>query len=302
MPFLRAAQPRRCHYFESLRNVIFLLLILSAIALAQMVAGTGTNSYQQAIEEKQISRRILALEQFASTQTNDPLRADAMELLVWNYKQIGNQQKAAAWAQKLIDASPENPVGLAVLADSARYHEGSSLDQNMADSLSLAKHGLRQIDYLKPPEGITAREFSEMQSATRAWLNGAAGFAYVHLRDYVTARGYLRKAATLQPENPQYVYELALADLTGKQPESQEGFVYLAKAANLTQGTPAGAQIAQFAANRYREAGGTDKAWGQYLASTAVPGRSAVVAASSTTPSTTPSTTTPAVVASNRND
>jgi hypothetical protein len=157
----------------------------------------------------------------------------------------------------------------------------------MANSLSLAKHGLRQIDYLKPPEGITAREFSEMQSATRAWLNGAAGFAYVHLRDFVTARSYLRKAATLQPENPQYVYELALADLAGKQPESQEGFVYLAKAVNLTQGTPAGAQIAQFAANRYREVGGSDKDWSQYLVATAIPGRT-VATASNTAPSSTP--------------
>jgi len=266
-----------------------------ATAVTHAADADSAVKYQQAVSEKQTSRRILAFEEFISANPGDPLRADAMELLVWNYKQIGNQQKASSWAQKLVDAAPDNPVGLAVLADSARYHEGSTLDQNMANSLSLAKHGLRQIDYLKPPEGISAREFSEMQSATRAWLNGAAGFSYVHLRDYVTARGYLRKAATLQPENPQYVYELALADLTGKQPESQEGFVYLAKAVNLTQGTPAGAQIAQFAANRYREAGGNDKAWDQYLVSTAVPGRSVVTASSAAAPSTAPT-----VVASNQ--
>src|SRR4051812_34074065 len=295
MAFPRAVQLRTSTLSAAPKKGLFLLLLfLTAAALAHAADGNSSAKYQQAVAEKQTSRRILALEEFVSANPSDPLGADALELLVWNYKQIGNQQKASSWAQKLVDVAPENPVGLAVLADSARYHEGSTLDQNMANSLSLAKHGLRQIDYLKPPEGISAREFSDMQSATRAWLNGAAGFAYVHLRDYVTARVYLRKAATLQPENPQYVYELALADLTGKQPESQEGFTNLAKAVNLTQGTPAGAQIAQFAANRYREAGGSDKAWDQYLASTAVPGRSAVVASSA------PSSTTPTVVASNQ--
>ena len=295
MPFPRAAGPRKslsCHVRAN--RVLLLLLFASVAALAQSSSRNPALIYQEAILEKQTSKRILALEQFASTETADPLRADAMELLVWNYKQIGNQPKAAAWAQKLIDTNPDNPVGLAVLADSARYHEGSTLDQNMANSLNLAQHGLKQIDYLKPPEGSSAREFSDMQSATRAWLNGAAGFAYVHLRDYVTARSYLRKAATLQPENPQYVYELALSDLAGKQPEAAEGFVYLAKAVNLTQGTPAGAQIAQFAANRYREAGGTDKNWSQYLVATAIPGR-AVAPASNAAASTTP-----AVVANNR--
>jgi tetratricopeptide (TPR) repeat protein len=295
MPFPRAVELRTSTLsVATTRGLFLLLLFLTAAALGHAADGNSSAKYQQAVAEKQTSRRIVALEEFVSANPGDPLGADAMELLVWNYKQIGNQQKASSWAQKLVDVAPDNPVGLAVLADSARYHEGSTLDQNMANSLSLAKHGLRQIDYLKPPEGISAREFSDMQSATRAWLNGAAGFAYVHLRDYVTARVYLRKAATLQPENPQYVYELALADLTGKQPESQEGFTNLAKAVNLTQGTPAGTQIAQFAANRYREAGGSDKAWGQYLASTAVPGRSAVVASS------TPPSTTPAVVASNQ--
>jgi len=282
MSFLGAALLRKRLKPISVINFVMLLTFLPLNVAAQNTSADPANIYQQAVAEKQTNRRILALEQFVAAQSRGPRHVDALELLVWSYRQIGNQQKASSWAQKLTDADTENPVALAVLADSARYHEGSSLDQNMANSLSLAKHGLRQIDYLKPPEGISAQEFSEMQSATRAWLNGAAGFAYVHLQDYVTARTYLRKAATLQPENPQYVYELALADLMGKQPESQEGFVYLAKAVNLTQGTPAGAQIAQFASNRYRSAGGSDKEWGQYLVATASPNSHASVA--STTP------------------
>ncbi len=282
MPLSGAVRVRRRTGLMSVTNVFLLLLISLSAARGQSTSSDPTAKYQQAVAETQTNRRILALEEYVSARPGGSLQVDALELLVWGYKQIGNQQKASSWAQKLIERDAENPLGLAVLADSARYHEGSSLDQNMANSLSLAKHGLRQIDYIKPPEGISAREFSDLQGATRAWLNGAAGFAYVHLQDYVTARTYLRKAATLQPENPQYVYELALADLHGKQPESQEGFTYLAKAVNLTQGTPAGQQIAAYAANRYLRAGGSAQNWKQYLLATAPPGTT--VASASTTP------------------
>jgi len=223
------------------------------------------------MEEKQTNSRILALENWQAQAGADALREDALEVLVWDYKQIGNQAKASTWAQKLLDVDAENALAFAVLADSARYHEGSTLDQNMANSLTLARQGLHNFPNLHRPEGMSSTEFLELQNATQAWLNGAAGFAYVHQQDYVTARNYLRKAAALQSGNPQYVYELALADLSGKQPDSREGFLYLAKSVNLTQGTPAGQQIAQFAANRYRQAGGTDTDWSKFLIATAVP-------------------------------
>src|SRR5437868_11324141 len=98
MPFLRVARPRRHLGFPLKNRVALLLLFASAAAFGQSSTKNPALIYQDAILEKQTSRRILALEQFASAHTSDPLRTDAMELLVWNYKQIGNQSKAAAWA------------------------------------------------------------------------------------------------------------------------------------------------------------------------------------------------------------
>ena len=252
-------------------------------SLAQTRPTDPRVGYQKAMDEKQVNTRILALESWQSQAGADPLRDDAFEVLVWEYRQIGNHSKASAWAQKLLDLDADNALALAVLADSARYHEGSTPDQNMANSLSLARRGLRHFSYLHRPEAMSSPEFLELQTATQAWLNGAAGFAYVHQQDYVTARNYLRRAAALQPGNPQYAYELALADMSGKQPDTREGFLYLAKSVNLTQGTPAGNQIAQYAANRYRQAGGSDADWSKFLIATAVP--NAPEPAGPTTPS-----------------
>jgi len=234
------------------------------------------------------NERILAMQDFLEHNSSGPRKVDALEVLVWDYKQVGNHEKAGEWAKKLLDADSENPLALAVLADSARYNNGMSLDQNMARSLELATRGLKQENTIRPPEAMLATEFVKLQTAVTAWLNGSAGFAYMHQLDSVTARVFLRRAAKLEPQNPQYIYELALADLMGKQQEPKEGFLYLAKAVNLTQGTPAGQQIAAYAAKRYQQAGGSAQNWKQYLVATVPPGGT-VASASTIPPSTAPS-------------
>jgi len=221
MQLSRALPLRLSSSYSQSAKRILLTWTLCVASLAQTKPTDPRAGYQKAMDEKQTNSRILELENWQAQAATDPLRADAFEVLVWSYKQIGNQPTASTWAQKLLDVDADNSLALAVLADSARYHEGSTLDQNMANSLSLAKRGLRHFAYLHRPEGMSSTEFLELQNATQAWLNGAAGFAYVHQQDYITARNYLRKAAALQPGNPQYVYELALADLSGKQQDTR---------------------------------------------------------------------------------
>ena len=254
-----------------------LLLLLPSLACVTAIGQTApsANSYEAAIAQTRPNDRILAMQDFLAHGDSSRRKIDALEVLVWDYQQVGNHQRADEWAQKLLEADPENPLGLAVLADSARYNNGTSLDQNMARSLELASRGMKQENAIRPPAGMLATEFVAMQNAVTAWLNGSAGFAYMHQLQYATARGFLRKAAKLEPENPQYVYELALADLMGKQQEPKEGFLYLARAVNLTQGTPAGEQIAAYASGRYQKAGGTAQDWKQYLVATAPPGSAA---------------------------
>src|SRR3954468_7022801 len=263
-----------------------ILLLAFAVSGLSFAQSEKTDLYAKAMAESRINARMLAMQDFLSSGDTGSRKADGLEVMVWDYKQLGNHQKAAEWAQKLLDTDSDNPLALAVLADSARYHTGTTLDQNMALSLQLASRGMKQENTIRPPEGMMATEFVRMQNAVTAWLNGSAGFAYMHQLDYASARGFLRKATKFEPDNPQYVYELALADLMGKQQEPKEGFLYLARAVNLTQGTPAGQQIAAFAAARYQRAGGTAQNWTQYLVATAVPGRAPALAAASSAPTT----------------
>jgi tetratricopeptide (TPR) repeat protein len=100
-------------------------------------------------------------------------------------------------------------------------------------------------------------------------LTGATGLCYLQIEDYAEARPALQQAVTNDPNNAQWVYGLALALLNGKNRDQYRGYWYLARASNLTEGTPQGQQIASYARTTYRKDGGKDAGWDRFLASAA---------------------------------
>jgi hypothetical protein len=93
----------------------------------------------------------------------------------------------------------------------------------------------------------------------------------VDRRLYQQALTPLQQAVAVDPANPQYAYSLGLALLYSRDANQQNAFLYLARAANMTKGTPAGQQIAEFARKEYHKAGGKDPEWNQYLAAAVPP-------------------------------
>jgi hypothetical protein len=87
----------------------------------------------------------------------------------------------------------------------------------------------------------------------------------------------LAKAVAASPNDAQLVYALSLADLSGEKPDRPRGYWLLAKAVNLAGGAAAARQVEEFGRKKYKEDGGTDRDWDQYLASTASPTASAAV-------------------------
>jgi len=102
-----------------------------------------------------------------------------------------------------------------------------------------------------------------------AILAGFVGHEELARKQYAAAREHLRQAATAAPDYPAYAYELALANLSGPKANQSEAFWYLARAVVLSHGTAAGQQVAEFAAAKYREAGGTSNDWQKFLAAAA---------------------------------
>lgn len=228
------------------------------------------SQYTDAAAHVQPSERLILLERFALHAQPGPLKIGALEMVVWNYLQQGKFAHALSWANQLSETDKDNPVAIALLsnANRASVAKGEMKPERL---LKMASHGLDTLPLLQRPLGMNGADFELLRRQSYALLSGAAGFAEVRVKDYVAARVYLHNAIAVQPNNPQDDYNLAQADLNGPDPDRKEGYWYLARAVDLSQGTPQGMEMARSARARYVKDGGSTTDWNQFLAAAAAP-------------------------------
>ena len=257
--------------FSSFRNSAWLLtLVLAAGCTA--VAQSSLDVYTSAVRQSRISDRMAGMERFLSTYPTSDLRQDALEILVWDSLESGQREQARTRAEELRKLEPQNALAIAVVAETRAETLGRS-DRKAADqAFELAKDGIQVYPQLRHPEGMRDGEFILLQRQVVSILDGEAGLGYLAQKDYESARRYLHESVAIRPEDPRYLYGLALALLDGKDPMQQEGYLYLARTVNLTHGTPAGQQIADYAQKKFEKSGGTAESWNEYLAAATVPG------------------------------
>jgi hypothetical protein len=246
-----------------------LLGIFAAAAALPLVAqsspGNDLSAYTQAVAHVQASDRRLMLESFALHTRSQPLKVDALEFVIWEYLRVRDISHAVTWANELATTDQDNPLALALITQSARNAPGG--DHSRPErQLAIASRGLNNLTQLRRPLGMNHADFVELTRQATAMLNASAGWSELKLKDYPPARAYFRNAVAVDPSNPQNVYGLALADLQGPQADTREGYWYLARAVNLSRGTPQGNEMARFASERYTQDGGTANNWNQFLA------------------------------------
>jgi hypothetical protein len=247
----------------SLRKLMALACLAGAVAFAQSADRRGLNGYEAALRETSMARQIASLENFLSVGGNGPLTTSALELLVWDYLRSGAPARAARPAKALLAIDSGNALALAALVDP---RVGSPTD---GDRFRMATRGVAEFGRLPKPVGMRGEEFFRLRLLALNTLEGEAGLGYLQQKNYAAAQQYLRQAVASSPNNTRYVYGLALAMLEPKPPQD-EGYWFLARAVNLSRGTPRGAEIAEFARRRYVDAGGSESNWNRFLAVTAV--------------------------------
>ncbi len=260
---------------SKLNSSLFVVVVL----LAANGRGFSQNSldvYTSAVRQSRIVDRVAGMEHFLAAYPTSGLREDALELLVWDSLESGQQEKARTHANELRQIDSQNALAIAIEAE-ARTEAGTKDRKSEQQALELARAGIQAYPKLRRPEGMSDGEFIRLQRQVVCILDGESGLGYLAEHDYRSARTYLHEAVAIRPEDPRYLYGLALALLDGKDASSQqEGYIYLARVVNLTRGSAAGQQIAAFAQQKFEKAGGNAAGWDQYLASAAVPGAPAV--------------------------
>jgi tetratricopeptide (TPR) repeat protein len=246
--------------------LVFTLSGLPGVAQAQS-AGSSISAYADAIKQSTIAERITAMDRYVAMAGGSRLKTDALEFLVWDHVRLGHQSQSAQRAKELLAVSPGNPIAIAVLNQDM---SSASLDKRVTENrLAELSAAMRSLDQLSKPEGMLDRNFQMVRQQVAIMLNGAVGLSYLAIEDYPQARAALQQAVASDPNNAQWVYGMGLALLNGKNRDQYRGYWYLARAANLTGGTPQGQQIANYARRAYQKDGGKDAGWERYLASAA---------------------------------
>jgi hypothetical protein len=196
----------------------------------------------------------------AHAQDTDAVNlVDELVPAIWGKLKTGNSREAVAHSRRLLIEDMDNALACATLIDAGAVTEDEP-------ALSLGRRGLRTVAQLRRPKGMDEEDYAQMMKRVRLVLNTAVGNAYMERGDVVTARRYLKEAVALAPGNAQNAYAAARAYLEGRNADPQTGYWLLARTVVLTQGSSAGEQIAKYAEQRFRSAGGTEERWRDYLA------------------------------------
>jgi tetratricopeptide (TPR) repeat protein len=246
---------------------LILLLGMAGVSCAAQSAGNSISAYADAIKQSTISERITAMDRFVAMAGSSKLKTDALEFLVWDNFRLGHQSQSAQRAKELLAVSPGNPIAVAVLNQDM---SSASRDKDAtANRLAQLNSAMSSIEQLSKPEGMLDRNFQMLKQQVANMLNGAVGLSYLAIEDYPQARIALEQGVAGDPNNAQLVYGMGLALLNGKNRDQYRGYWYLARAANLTAGTPQGQEINNYAWQAYVKDGGKSEGWQRYQASAA---------------------------------
>ena len=262
--------------------LIAFFLAAAVLASAQTADTRELEAYLHAVTRSDAPGRASALRDFLSSWPHSSLRRDALLWLSWDTRE-SDRSVAAGYAREVLRTDPANVIATAIILD-------AQPPKPIETAYDQAQKAIAALPAMRAPAGMGAGEFYRVQTQVTAILCATVGNAELERKDYATAREYLRRAATLAPADARYAYALGLADLSGKDQNSSEGYLELARAVDLARGTPAAQQIDSYARKRYQDEGGRPGDWEGFLAAAnPAPGVSASV--------THPSSSSPSAIA-----
>jgi hypothetical protein len=182
------------------------------------------NAYVGAIGQKDAAQ-ISGLEAFLTQYPNSIMKVAALQTLMQDYQQAGNQAKTLDAATKLVAADPTNERAMALLAyfDRLKAQSGEpNAKQDLADAKKYAQMGMDGLSKFAKPDGTSDADFQKMKDQMSGIFNAALGLAALSDNDYDTARKDLRAAIDTSPDSQKdftLVYALTQAYVPPKTPD-----------------------------------------------------------------------------------
>ncbi len=236
------------------------------------------NAYVGAIGQKDPAAQISGLEAFLTQYPNSIMKVAALQTLMGDYQQAGNQPKTIDTATKLVTADPSNVRAMALLAyfDRLKAQGGDpNAKQILADAKKYGQMGLDGLAKFTKPEGTSDADFQKMKNQMTGIFNAALGVAALNEGDYENARKYLRAAVDSSPDSQKdftLVYALTQAYVPPKTPDPKFtpdpiNAIWINARASVLAPTPQyQQQYEKYAKSLYIKYHGGDDGWADVLA------------------------------------
>lgn len=224
------------------------------------------NAYVTAVNQTTPQAKAQAFEAFLQQYPNTIMKEESLEALMGAYQQMGDLQKVADAANRLLQANPNNVRALFVLAylHRTQAEAGQNTQQNAVQAREFGQRGIQALQTWTKPEQMPEQEYQQQKQQMAIIFNGAVGFGALQQKDYATAAKFLQGAIAAGPSSPinaGNIYPLAIAYLES-QPINPQGLWYVAKAAALTNNNPA---VVKYGRAKYIKYHGGDDGWDQLL-------------------------------------
>jgi tetratricopeptide (TPR) repeat protein len=250
----------------------------SAAAQAPVIKDPAEyNAYVGAIKQTGAAQ-ISGLEAFLTQYPNSVMKVPALQTLMQDYQQAGNQQKTVDMATKLVAADPSNERAIFLLAyiDRLKAQGGDpNAKQDLDDAKKYGQMGLDGLAKFTKPDGTSDADFQKMKDQMTGVFNAALGIAAITDKDYEDARKDLRAAVDSSPDFQKdfsVVYPLALAYAGPTPPDPKVtpdpiNAIWFAARASAVAPTPQyQQQIEKYAKGQYVKYHGGDDGWTDVLA------------------------------------
>src|SRR5208282_1388657 len=236
------------------------------------------NAYVVAIGQKDPTSQISGLEAFLTQYPNSIMKVAALQTLMQDYQQTGNQQKTMDTATKLVAADPNNERAMALLAffDRLKAQGGDpNAKQDLVDAKKYGQMGLDGLGKFTKPDGTSDADFQKMKDQMTGVFNAAIGIAALTDKDYDAARKDLRAAVDSSPESQKdfsVVYPLALAYAGPTPPDPKltpdpiNAIWFAARASVAAPNTQYQQSIEKYARGLYVKYHAGDDGWADVLA------------------------------------
>jgi tetratricopeptide (TPR) repeat protein len=157
------------------------------------------NAEQAAAAEKNPAQQVKLLDDFVSKYPNSALLIYVYPLYVQAYGQLKNYQKVIEYSDKVVSLGDKIDAGGQYQALYAHCFAYNALSATPWANAAVA--GLKALDSVKKPDGMTDDAFAAQKKQIQIYFNGTAAQASMAMKDNASAIPFYKAMLALNPDD-----------------------------------------------------------------------------------------------------